>query len=314
MGGRLAVRLLDAGFEVYVWDRDPAPVARLTALGAQSSESPPALAERVEAAFSVLENDAAVREVILESGLLGSLPAGAVFADLTTTSVELAAELVEVGAELGVGVLDIAMSGSTEQVESGELVLLVGGDEDLLEHIRPLLAPIAKRVLYMGGPGAAAKMKLVVNTMLGVEMQALAEAVAFGETVGLGRDCMLDALEEMAVVSAAHRPKLANARHDDYPVAFALRLMQKDFGLVLDRAAAAGLELPATSASAAVCAATLEAVRDDVDFSAVIREMQKLGAAHPSGTDRDRSTPQRRGDVESNRVDDRDASLEWAGD
>jgi 3-hydroxyisobutyrate dehydrogenase-like beta-hydroxyacid dehydrogenase len=96
-------------------------------------------------------------------------------------------------------------------------------------------------------------MKLVVNTMLGVEMQAVAEAIAFGEADGLDRERMLDGLEELGVLAAAHRPKLANARRDEYTVAFALRLMHKDFGLVLDRAADLGLELPATAASAAVC-------------------------------------------------------------
>jgi 3-hydroxyisobutyrate dehydrogenase-like beta-hydroxyacid dehydrogenase len=308
MGSRVAKRFLDAGFEVVVWDRDPERMRNVAVAGARAVESPGALAERVEAAFSLLDDDAAVQKAVVESGLLGSLPAGAVFADLSTTSAEFAEELVEVGAELGVGVLDIAMSGSTEQVEAGELVLLVGGDEALLDEVRPLLAVIAKTVLHMGAAGAGAKMKLVVNTMLGVEMQALAEAIAFGESIGLERRRMLDSLEQLAVLSAAHRPKLANARRDDYPVAFALRLMHKDFGLVLDRAAELGLELPATAASAAVCASTLDAEDEDVDFSAVIREMQHLGAARQPSTVNDGTR-----EPAGQRSGDRSASLEWAG-
>jgi 3-hydroxyisobutyrate dehydrogenase-like beta-hydroxyacid dehydrogenase len=117
-------------------------MAELVACGARPSDNPARLAERVDAMFSLLENDRAVRGVVLESGLLGVLPAGALFADLSTTSVELASELVEIGAEFGAGVLDVAMSGSTEEVEAGELVLLVGGDEARVEQIRPLLTPI----------------------------------------------------------------------------------------------------------------------------------------------------------------------------
>jgi hypothetical protein len=81
---------------------------------------------------------------------LGVLPAGGLFANLSSTTAELASELVEVGAGLEVGVLDLAMSESTEQAEAGHLVLLVGGDEALLEEMRPSLAPIAKTVLHIG--------------------------------------------------------------------------------------------------------------------------------------------------------------------
>jgi 3-hydroxyisobutyrate dehydrogenase len=296
MGNRVARRFLGAGFAVCVRDRDQDAVAELVACGARSSESSTTLAEQVDAMFPLLENDAAVREVVIDSGLLGVLPAGGMSADLSTTSTELASELVEVGTELGVGVLDIAMSGSTEQVEAGELVLLVGGDEALLEEMRPLLASIVKTVSHLGGPGAGTNMKLVVNTMLGVEMQALAEAIAFGEAVGLDRDRTLDAFEELAVLAAATGQSSQNGRRDEHSFAFALRLMHKDFGLIFDRAAASGLELPAAAASAAVCASTLEAEDEDVDFSAVIREMQQLRVAQLSASDEDRSSPERRAD------------------
>jgi 3-hydroxyisobutyrate dehydrogenase-like beta-hydroxyacid dehydrogenase len=108
----------------------------------------------------------------------------------STTSVDLANE----AREAGVDVLDVEMSGSTPQVESGELVLLVGGDADVLERVRPLFEPIAKSILHMGGRGAGAKMKLGANILLGVGMQALAEAIALGEAVNLERDRLLDAL------------------------------------------------------------------------------------------------------------------------
>lgn len=279
MGSRIAARLLEAGHEVHVWDRSPEAVEPLVAMGALSAETPTELATRIDAGFSVLATDEVVREVVIDSGLLPSLPDGAVFADLSTTSIDLALALGDAGRAAGVDVLDIEMSGSTAQVEAGELVMFVGGDADVVERVRPLFDPIARTVIHMGPHGAGAKMKLAVNLLLGVEMQAIAEAIAFGEAVGLDRNRLLDALEQVAVVSPAHRAKLDNARRDEYPVAFALRLMHKDFGLILRAAREAGIELPATMASAEVSAVADEAAVEDEDFSFVIRQLETMVTA-----------------------------------
>jgi 3-hydroxyisobutyrate dehydrogenase len=278
MGSRIAAKLVEAGHEVHVWDRNERATQKLAARGAAVAATPAELATQVDTAISVLTNDEAVREVVIESGLLLSLPDGSVFADLSTTSVELALALAAAGREAGIDVLDVEMSGSISQVEAGELVLFVGGDEAVLERMRPLLEPLSKVILHMGPHGSGAKMKLAVNTLLGVGMQALAEAIAYGEAVGLDRDRLLDGLGQLTVVAPALKSKLDNARKGEYPVAFALRLMHKDFGLVLGHAAATGLVLPAAAASAEVCAAELAAEPDDVDFSAVIQQMQRQAA------------------------------------
>src|SRR2546423_10051543 len=104
MGSRIASKLLEAGHEVHVWDRGREAARELEAKGARAAETPTELASRVETAFSVLENDEAVREVVIDSGLLASLPVGAVFADLSTTSIDLALALANEGPELGVDV------------------------------------------------------------------------------------------------------------------------------------------------------------------------------------------------------------------
>jgi 3-hydroxyisobutyrate dehydrogenase-like beta-hydroxyacid dehydrogenase len=247
MGSRIVDRLQDHGHEVV----DDAAAA--------------------DVVFTVVPDDDAVRVAAIDSGLLASLRDGAIYADLSTTSPGLVEELATHAREAGVDFLDVEMSGSTPQVESGELALLVGGDEHVLERIRPVLEPLATSIVHMGPVGAGSKMKLVVNTLLGDGMQALAEAIGLGEAIGLDRGKLLDGLSELAVVAPAHKPKLENVKKDEYPVAFALRLMQKDFGLVLDEAANAGVAMPATQASAAACADALDHADEDVDFSFVAR-------------------------------------------
>ena len=117
-------------------------------------------------------------------------------------------------------------------------------------------------------------MKLVVNTLRGIGMQAIAEAVALGEKSGLDRNRLLSVLSETAVVAPAHVGKLEKAIKSDYSPQIPLRLMNKDFGLILELAAAVGAEMPATRAAFEVNAAQ-SAQGQEQDFSAVILEMEK---------------------------------------
>jgi len=120
-----------------------------------------------------------------------------------------------------------------------------------------------------------ATMKLVVNALLGVGAQALAEALALGEKAGLRRDTLVDVLGQTTVVAPAHKAKLENARRGEFPGTFPLRLMHKDFGLILQEAARVAAPMPATAAAAQMSAAELARGRDD-DYSAVIRLMRDL--------------------------------------
>jgi 3-hydroxyisobutyrate dehydrogenase len=116
-------------------------------------------------------------------------------------------------------------------------------------------------------------MKLVVNTLLGLGMQSIAEAVALGSGLGLPRELLLDVLAKTAVVAPAHLGKLATAKRNDYAPQFPIRLMSKDFGLILTAAARCGLSMPATEAAAVVTSAEAAAGGEE-DFSAVLRRME----------------------------------------
>jgi 3-hydroxyisobutyrate dehydrogenase-like beta-hydroxyacid dehydrogenase len=126
----------------------------------------------------------------------------------------------------------------------------------------------------MGPSGSGVAMKLVVNALLGVGMQAVAEAVALGSRLDLPRDLLLDTLAKTAVVAPAHIGKLATAKKNDYSPQFPVRLMRKDFGLVLDAAAQLGLSMPTTEAAAAINSEEAEPGIEE-DFSAVIRRMEQ---------------------------------------
>ena len=178
------------------------------------------------------------------------------------------------GAERGVHVLDVTISGSTPVAEQGALTLFGGGDQSRFADAESIFKAIARKHFYLGPSGSGATMKLVVNSLLGIGMQAIAEALVLGERAGLDRKRLLNVLSETAVVAPAHVGKLARAMDGDYSPQFPLRLMNKDFGLILKLAAAVGARMPATRAAYEINATESERGREE-DFSAVILQMEQ---------------------------------------
>jgi 3-hydroxyisobutyrate dehydrogenase-like beta-hydroxyacid dehydrogenase len=266
MGSRLALRLLSQGYEMAVYNRDRKKAAALSPHGVSVAESPAELAGKVDVLLSCLSNDQAVREIYTApEGALAGARRGTVVLELSTVSPQTSRELHRLGADRGVEVLDAAISGSTLAVEHGTVVLLI----------------LAARFFLMGPTGSGTAMKLVVNTLLGVGMQAIAEAVVLGEAESLDRHRLLEVLSQTAVVAPAHVGKLAAAERNDYAAQFAVGLMNKDFQLILKAANAQKIAMPATEASFAVNSSAM-ASYPEADFSSVIRHMESLAKLNVS--------------------------------
>lgn len=278
MGSRLAKRLLDEGYHVTVYDRNADKAQAVAAKGAVVAKSIVELAGVVDVLLSCLTNDAAVRSVFTApEGVFSAARPGTIVLEMSTIFPATSRELHELGAAKGIEVMDVAISGSTPAVEAGSLTLLAGGNPDVFAAAQPIFQAVAKQFYLMGGPGSGTAMKLVVNTLLGVGMQAIAEAVALGESVGLDRKRLLHVLAKTAVVAPAHAGKLERTANNDYSPQFPLRLMNKDFGLILKAAAEEHVPMPVTEAAFRVNSDEL-AHSDEEDFSAVVRHMEQVVA------------------------------------
>jgi 3-hydroxyisobutyrate dehydrogenase-like beta-hydroxyacid dehydrogenase len=274
LGARIARRLVAAGFPVVVYDLDHRNAMELAQAGAEAAGNPEELAKHADVVLSCLPDDLAVEAVHLGSGnVLRNARSGSRIIELSTISPEFSRKLHRAAEKLDIAVLDVAVSGSTPSAEAGKLTLFGGGDRKVFESAELIFAAIASQWFYMGSSGSGVAMKLVVNTLLGVGMQAIAEAIALGLKLDLPRDLLLDTLAKTAVVAPAHAGKLASAKRDDYRPQFPIRLMRKDFGLVLDAAARSGLSMPATEAAAAINAVEAASGGEE-DFSAVVRRME----------------------------------------
>jgi 3-hydroxyisobutyrate dehydrogenase-like beta-hydroxyacid dehydrogenase len=286
MGSRMAARLLDSGYALTIYNRARERTHTLEARGAKVAALPATLAAGCDVVFSSVADDAAVQSVMLgQGGALGAARPGTVFVDMSTVSPGTSRRLHDAALEKGIAFLDAPVSGTTSIAEQGQLVIFVGGEEAAYERCKPILGALGRESFHMGPSGAGAMMKLCVNTLLGVGMQALAEALAFGVKGGLERDRLLEVIGSTAVVSRSQISKLKNAAADAYPPEFPLRLMSKDFGLIAKTAMQLCTAMPSTAAAEHMCAEELarqSAAGREEDFSSIIRAMvRSAGADQP---------------------------------
>jgi 3-hydroxyisobutyrate dehydrogenase-like beta-hydroxyacid dehydrogenase len=276
MGKRIAQRLRDHGYQLFVYDMNIAKAEAIAAQGGVVAKNILELAGTADVLLSCLTNDEAVQSVYTgPEGVFAGARSGTVVLEMSTISPEGSRKLQRHGAGVGVEVLDVAISGSTPAAEEGVLTLLIGGNEELFRAAEPIFQAVARQYFLLGGSGSGTAMKLVVNTLLGIGMQAIAEAVVLGEKVGLDRERLLEVLSKTAVIAPAHVGKLARVAINDYGPQFPLRLMNKDFQLILKAAAEAHIPMPATAAAFRVNSEEL-AHHDEGDFSAVLRRMEEV--------------------------------------
>lgn len=284
MGSRMAKRLLEHGYQLMAYNRTPEAAEVLVKFGATVAGSIAELASEAHVILSSLSNDEAVKSVYTHpEGVLAYAHPGAAVIEMSTVSPATSRELYDLSSEAGVKFLDSPVSGSTPAAEQGALTIFCGGDEELFQAAQPIFSSIASRNFYLGGSGSGTAMKLVANTLLGVGMQAIAESVALGRKEGLDRHRLLEVLAHTAVVAPAHLGKLPRADRGDYSAQFPIRLMNKDFGLVLETAAAARVPMPTTAAAFQMNVAQFSEDNEE-DFSAVIALMEKLARLETADT------------------------------
>jgi 3-hydroxyisobutyrate dehydrogenase len=269
MGSRLTRRLHSSGWDVQAWNRSPGPAKALARDGVAISSSIARLAAESEVILSSLANDGAVHSVYFDNnGVFSSAKPGTIILEMSTISPELSRLLHQEGFARNLRLLDVAISGSTPAVEAGTVTLLAGADQNTFEKCTSIYECIAKQWFLIGPGSSGIRMKLVVNLLLGVDMQAIAEAVSLGEHLGIDRNVLLDVLSKTTVIPPAFGGKIQKIKNNDYSPEFPLRLMSKDMDLVLEAAKTSGAKLPAARVAQLVLSSNLSS-NGDQDLSAI---------------------------------------------
>ncbi|HTI90919.1 MAG TPA: NAD(P)-dependent oxidoreductase [Puia sp.] len=237
MGMPMVKNLLKAGFEVSVYNRTVGKAAALVELGASVAGSPGELWEKADTVITMVADDNALRQVHEgPDGLLAGAGAGGrVVIDMSTVSPATTKELAAKLAARGVDYLDAPVSGSVKPAELGQLVIMVGGKKAVYEAAAPIFEKLGKASFHLGEQGSGNNAKLAINLFLSFTMQGLAEAVNFAREKGVAPAEMMAVINESAVGSAFAKLKTPNFVNDQYPAAFALKLMAKDLRLVKEQ-------------------------------------------------------------------------------
>jgi 3-hydroxyisobutyrate dehydrogenase len=249
MGYPMAGHLARAGHHVTVYNRTAAKAKAWAAeYGGSMAPTPRSAAEGADIVFSCVGNDADLRSVVLgDSGALIAMKPGAVIADHTTTSAAVARDLSALALARGVSFIDAPVSGGNIGAVNGTLTVMCGGDAAAFEAMRPVALAFAKAVTRIGASGAGQLAKMVNQTAIAGLVQGLAEAIAFGEKSGLDMKLVLDVIGKGAAQSwqlVNRGPTMVDGKFD---FGFAVDLMRKDLGLVLDEARRNGARIPVTA-------------------------------------------------------------------
>ena len=249
MGHPMAGHLARAGHRVAVYNRTAAKAqAWVAEYGGLAAATPREAASGAAAVFCCVGNDADLRSVLLgDDGAFAGMADGAVLVDHTTASAEVARELDATAKRRGLAFVDAPVSGGQAGAVNGALTVMCGGDAEPFERIRPLSMAFAKAVTRVGESGAGQLAKMVNQIAVAGLVQGLAEAIAFGQKAGLDMKQVIEVIGKGAAQSWQMDNRGTTMVERRFDFGFAVDLMRKDLGLVLDEARRNGAQLPVTA-------------------------------------------------------------------
>ncbi|MBI4927496.1 MAG: NAD-binding protein [Anaerolineae bacterium] len=281
MGKSMARNLLKAGFVVVVHNRSRAAVEELAAEGAIPAWSPAELAAQVDVVCTNLPDSPDVQRVALgEHGVIETIRPGSIFMDHSTIKPATARYIAEKLAEKGVSALDAPVSGGDIGARNGTLTIMVGGDADALERVRPLLAAVGKTVTHIGGPGTGQVTKAANQIMVAAQMVAMGELLLFAQKAGADPKKVVEAIKGGAAQCWTLDVKPQRLFAGNRQPGFKAGMQAKDLNIVLETAREYGIPLPSAALDSQLFQAMLANGLGELDNSAVIAVLEQMAAVH----------------------------------
>ncbi len=284
MGRPMGHNLLKAGFPLVVWNRTASRADSLVAAGARLAASPKEAAAAADILITIVSDPPALEEVLWGSGsnsddksggAFAALKKGAIYIDSSTVSPTLARKIADAAKAAGIRFLDAPVTGGTWGAEKGELLFMIGGESDTLEAARPVLSAMGKKLFHLGANGAGQTVKLAMNLLLALQVDAFAEALALVTGAGFAGEKLVEVMQASMARSGVLDVKAPVMLSGDYQPSFPLRLMHKDLSLALELGNQLGIPLPATAAAREIYNAVKGSCKDDLDYAAVFKYWKK---------------------------------------
>jgi 3-hydroxyisobutyrate dehydrogenase len=278
MGRPMVKNLLQAGFEVTVWNRSRPGVDESVAAGAVEAKSPRAVADACDLFISMVTDSPDVEEVIVgETGAIHGLKAGTVVVDMSTISPAVTRSIAARLAEGDVAMLDAPVSGGDSGAIAGTLSIMVGGEAEVVERVRPAFEAMGKTITHVGPVGAGQTVKLCNQIAVAGTLLSVCEALTLAQGSGVDPARMLDAVSAGAAGSwqmSNLGPKIVDR---DFAPGFMVDLLQKDLRLAIEAGGAVDQALPGTALAQQLFRAVQAAGGGADGTQALARVMESLG-------------------------------------
>lgn len=269
MGMPMAGHLAAAGYPVTVWNRTAAKSEAAKGFGAKPVRTPREAADGARFLITMVTDPAAIRQAMDgPAGFLASMERGVTCIQMSTIDIVSTKTFAESAAKKGWAFLDCPVTGSKKQVEAAQLILLAGGEAEILEAARPLLLKMGRTVVHAGGVGAGAALKLCMNLIVAQMTTALAESAALAEGTGVDPAKIFEVLKNSPALDCGYfRIKEEALLKRDFSPAFSLANMLKDVRFMTAEAGRRGLDLPVTRSVQSLMEEALAANFGDRDLS-----------------------------------------------
>jgi 3-hydroxyisobutyrate dehydrogenase-like beta-hydroxyacid dehydrogenase len=285
MGTAMAERVLDAGYELVVYNRTPEKARALAERGAAVAETAAELAEQVDVVLTSLANDEALEAVAAQ--VIASARPGTVLVDTSTVSPAASARVASLAGAASVPYLRAPVSGNPAVVRAGNLSFIVSGETETLAGVEAILLAIGPTIHHVGDEEQARVVKLAINLMIAGLAELMSEALVLGEAAGVSRATLLEVMGSSAAGAPFVKYKTEPLLRDDYSATFTTALMEKDVDLVLAVAEGAGVELPLAGELKRILLCAIEAGFADDDFISLFVHLRNASRRVAGNPDRE---------------------------
>jgi 3-hydroxyisobutyrate dehydrogenase-like beta-hydroxyacid dehydrogenase len=287
MGAAIALRLVNPGIRLHVYDPNPQALEKLVNAGAIAHHSPKAVADVAETVFACLPNHQVCRQVAVgqDGVVLGSRVQ--TYVEMSTIGPTALTEIAQQLHERGIGVVDAPVSGGPFAASAGTLAIMLAGNDVDIARVMPCLNVIAKTVHQLGAvPGQAQTMKLVNNVLLAANMAAASEALAIGTKAGLSADAMARVIKTSTGQSAAMDVLAKFALPDTFDFGAHMSILVKDVELAIKEARHLGIPAQTLKQAQQIWQDAVQEGRGSDDFTSILKSVEERAGVRVRGAHR----------------------------
>lgn len=284
MGGPMAANLVKAGYDVTGFNRSRGKVDALVEAGGRGADSIADAVAKADVIITIVPDSPDVEQVAAgEDGIFAHARSGAIWIDCSSIRPDVAVALAEQSREHGIAAVDAPVSGGEAGAIEAALSIMVGGDADVVESVRPVLEAVGKTVVHVGPSGSGQTVKAANQLIVAGNYELIAEAIVFLRAYGVDTEAALTVLAGGLAGSTVLNRKGASMLAGEFAPGFRIDLHHKDMGIVLEAARAKGVTIPLGAVTAQLINALRAQGDGGLDHSALLRGVERLSGQEVSG-------------------------------